>query len=252
VARVGGAAFCSNAWPTFGNCTLSGNSADSGGAAFCADYSFALFNSTIVAFSQGQGIYFENSPGCSVRFCDIFGSTDAAFAGDVPVELGQLITTNVNGDSCDTYFNIFLDPMFVDTAASDYHLLMGSPCIDAGDPTLPLDPDSTIADIGAFYSHQVDAEPLSMSLPTEFALHANWPNPFNPTTTIRYDVKQTGRVQLTIFNLLGQEVTRLVDSRHVAGTYTASWNANNFPSGMYLCRMEAPGFVQTRKLVLVK
>jgi hypothetical protein len=166
--------------------------------------------------------------------------------------LGEVDTSNANGDSCDIFYNVFLDPMFVDTAAGDYHLLAGSPCIDAGDPDLPLDPDSTITDIGAFYFHQSAAEPFAILLPKVYALHPNWPNPFNPTTTIRYDVRQSGRVQLTIFNLLGQEVTRLVDGRHLAGTYTVSWNADNFPSGIYLCRMEAPGFMQTRRLVLVK
>jgi len=58
---------------------------------------------------------------------------------------------NVNGDSCDQYFNIFLDPMFADTSTGDYHLTAGSPCIDVGDPASPQDPDSTIADMGVHY-----------------------------------------------------------------------------------------------------
>ncbi len=87
---------------------------------------------------------------------------------------------------------------------------------------------------------------------TQFELLPVYPNPFNPTTTIRYDVKQTGHLRLTIFNLLGQEVTRLVDKPHGPGSYTISWNAADLPSGIYLCRMEAQGFAMTRKVVLVK
>jgi hypothetical protein len=89
-------------------------------------------------------------------------------------------------------------------------------------------------------------------LPTTFALHPNWPNPFNSSTMIRYDVPRTGEVRLTIFNLLGQRVATLLDQRRLAGTYTVTWDASNLPSGLYFCRMEAAGFAQTRKMLLVK
>ena len=71
-----------------------------------------------------------------------------------PYGFGILVATNANGDSCDSYNNIFLNPMFVDPSNGDYNLRCYSPCIDAGDPESPLDPDSTIADIGAFYFDQ--------------------------------------------------------------------------------------------------
>ncbi len=89
-------------------------------------------------------------------------------------------------------------------------------------------------------------------IPSTFMLYSAYPNPFNPTTTIRYDVKQAGQVRLTVFNLLGQEVARLADGRHLAGSYSVSWDATSVPSGIYLCQMQAPGFMQTRKLVLLK
>jgi hypothetical protein len=57
---------------------------------------------------------------------------------------------------------------------------------------------------------------------------------------------------LAIYNLLGQEVAKIVESRHLAGTYTITWDTGDFPSGVYLCRMEAGQFLQTRRLVLVK
>ncbi|MBU1706964.1 T9SS type A sorting domain-containing protein, partial [bacterium] len=89
-------------------------------------------------------------------------------------------------------------------------------------------------------------------LPTEFALHQNYPNPFNPTTTIRYDVKQTGLVSVKVFDILGREVAVLVSGTVSAGFHKVTWDAQGLPSGLYLCRMEAPGFEHTMKLVLLK
>lgn len=99
---------------------------------------------------------------------------------------------------------------------------------------------------GAVPSADMDA------IPTEYALYQNYPNPFNATTTIRYDVKEAGFVSLRVFNLLGREVTVLVDKELPPGYYTTTWDASGLPSGIYLCRMEASGFTQTRKVVLLK
>ena len=94
--------------------------------------------------------------------------------------------------------------------------------------------------------------------PETFALRANYPNPFNPSTTIAYDVPQQGHIQLIVYNLLGQEVTRLVDQAQAPGRYTATWNGRNthglgVASGIYLFRMtSSTGFTQTRRMVLLK
>jgi len=253
VNAYGGGVYCNDSSPWLVNCSLSSNTAGLyGGGVYCYDSSPVLI-STIIAFSVGTGIYFVYAPESQFGFCDFHGNDGGTFGGwGGPTRLGELIRTNANGDSCDSYFNIFLDPMFVDTAARDFHLLAGSPCIDAGDPTLPFDPDSTIADIGAFYFDQSAVEPSAILLPTAYALHPNWPNPFNSSTMIRYDVPQAGRVSLTIFNPLGQRVATLFDGRQLAGSHTINWGASGLPSGLYLCRMAAAEFSQTRKLLLVK
>ncbi|MFH1010282.1 MAG: T9SS type A sorting domain-containing protein [bacterium] len=102
------------------------------------------------------------------------------------------------------------------------------------------------------HEQTVSATPTAATIPTEFALHALYPNPFNPTTTIRYDVKETGLVSLKVFDLLGREVASLVHGTIPAGSYSIEWNAGDLPSGVYLCRMEAERFVETRKVILLK
>jgi len=89
-------------------------------------------------------------------------------------------------------------------------------------------------------------------LPKQYALYPNYPNPFNPTTTIQYDLPQEGPVKLVIYNLLGEEVARLVDRVQPAGRYTIPWNADQLASGVYLYRLEAGDYQRTRKLTILK
>ncbi|HMB90150.1 MAG TPA: T9SS type A sorting domain-containing protein, partial [Rhodothermales bacterium] len=75
---------------------------------------------------------------------------------------------------------------------------------------------------------------------------------FNPATTIRYAVPQAEQVRLTVYDLLGREVAVLVDRRMAAGEHAVVFEAAGLPSGMYLYRLEAGAFSQTRRLVLIK
>ncbi len=88
--------------------------------------------------------------------------------------------------------------------------------------------------------------------PMEFKLLNNYPNPFNPVTTIEYYLPQKGSVTLTIFNVSGQAVNVLKDEIQTAGNYSIMWNATDMPSGLYFCTLKANGFTETRKMVLVK
>jgi hypothetical protein len=89
-------------------------------------------------------------------------------------------------------------------------------------------------------------------LPKEFALDQNYPNPFNPSTNIEYAVPRESRVQLEVYNLLGQRVATLVDETKPAGYYTASFNAVGFSSGLYFYRMTAGETSFLKKMMLVK
>ncbi len=86
----------------------------------------------------------------------------------------------------------------------------------------------------------------------EFALKQNYPNPFNPSTNIEFSITKTAFVTLKIYNQLGQEVTTLVSDKLAAGSYMYEWNASNLASGVYLYRLEAEEFVETKKLVLLR
>jgi len=94
--------------------------------------------------------------------------------------------------------------------------------------------------------------PKSSEVPLEFSLHQNYPNPFNPSTTIKYELPQRAHVVLTVFNMLGQKVTTLLDEVIDAGYHEAQFDASDLASGVYLYRLTTGDFVQTRKMILVR
>lgn len=113
--------------------------------------------------------------------------------------------------------------------------------------------DVDINGIETLHDITASATPQSSSnIPVEHTLYQNYPNPFNPTTTIRYDVKTEGLVRLQIFNLMGREVSTLVNELVSAGSHTITWDASELPSGIYLYRMDAGDFHQIKKLLLLK
>jgi hypothetical protein len=87
---------------------------------------------------------------------------------------------------------------------------------------------------------------------TEYALHQNYPNPFNPSTQIVFDLKEDTWVQLRVYNVLGRNVASLVDAPMTPGRHTATFDGASLPSGLYLCRIRAGGFVGEIKMLLLK
>jgi hypothetical protein len=95
------------------------------------------------------------------------------------------------------------------------------------------------------------------SLPSDFTLHPNRPNPFNPTTSIAYDVPVASQVRIEVFNVLGQRITTLVDEHKAPGRYETLWNGTDesgsrVSSGIYLYSMQAGNFIQSKKMLLMK
>ena len=116
------------------------------------------------------------------------------------------------------------------------------------------------------YSQPNGIIPISGNVPAKFNLSQNYPNPFNPITKIRFDIptplnppfdkggwtKSGGFLKLTIYDILGREVTTLVNQHLIPGTYEAEWDASNYPSGVYFYKLVAEDYTQTKKMVLVK
>jgi PKD repeat protein len=96
---------------------------------------------------------------------------------------------------------------------------------------------------------------ISAELPASYALYSNYPNPFNPVTKIRFDIPGSVKnsfVNIAVFDILGKQSYELVNNELKAGKYEVTWNAAEFPSGVYFYRISAGNFTQTRKMILVK
>jgi hypothetical protein len=92
----------------------------------------------------------------------------------------------------------------------------------------------------------------SIPMRSGFILAENYPNPFNPSTSISYTIPKHSSVRLRVLNVLGQLVETLVDQDRQPGTYNVTFEASNLPSGVYFYRMQAGEFIQTKKMLLMR
>jgi len=99
------------------------------------------------------------------------------------------------------------------------------------------------------YSYEIELEVMP---PLTFGLDQNYPNPFNPNTNIKFSLSEPGNVKLAVYNTLGEEVAVLVDSYKEAGFYELNFNGANLSSGTYIYKLEAPGYVEAKKMILMK
>mgnify|MGYP000255309590 CR=1 FL=1 len=88
--------------------------------------------------------------------------------------------------------------------------------------------------------------------PQNFALEQNYPNPFNPSTTIKYSVKENTLVSLKVYDILGNEVVALVNKVQPAGKYIINFDASSLASGVYLYKLSAGSFIDTKKMIFLK
>lgn len=208
----------------------------------------------------------------------IWGNTQSQ-GGPVAVISGSALMTynNIEGGFAGTG-NINLNPSFTDT---NFYLSEFSPCIDTGNPNSiyndPEDPNNLNNalwpsqgglrnDMGAYGGPMRDVFPIfnpvgvksiHTIIPTDLLLYQNYPNPFNPNTTIEYDLRKSLEVQLTIYDLLGQEVRTLVNEKQNSGRKSVTWNGTNntgikVSSGIYFYRIETDNFVLSKKMILIQ
>ncbi len=96
-------------------------------------------------------------------------------------------------------------------------------------------------------------DPVFSKVASDYRLYQNYPNPFNPKTTIRYRVGASQRMELSVYNLLGQKIATLVSGQKPTGLYSVEWDASDLPSGVYIYKLATDhGLVQSRKLLLLK
>ncbi len=98
----------------------------------------------------------------------------------------------------------------------------------------------------------ISVQTISNEVPSAFSLLQNYLNPFNPATKIHYEISRNGFVRLVVFDILGKEIATLVNENQQAGVYETTFNASQFPSGVYFYRLTTSGFTDTKKMLLIK
>jgi hypothetical protein len=201
----------------------------------------------------------------NVEYCDIEGGESAIYPGNPP---NQATINWLEG-------NIDDDPIFLLSGDNPYQLTLESPCVDTGTPDITgyflppwdllhnervWDGDGNgvaIIDMGCY---EYDAPPVGVvnyELPiTNYNLH-NYPNPFNPTTTISFNIDNESEVIITVYNIKGQKVKQLVSDHISAGQHSIVWNgkdSNNksVASGIYFYKLMIGDYSKTKKMILLK
>jgi hypothetical protein len=164
--NLGGGIFLISSNPIISHSTIVNNSSPEGSGINNYSNASPVIRNSIIANNSGSwGINIQNNT--SITYSTFYGNESGDIIGDTWV--GQNMITNVNGDSCDIYFNIQEDPLFVDASVNNYNLQQTSPCIDAGDPTSPYDADGSIADMGAYPSPYGTPVPIVIEVPNDYA-----------------------------------------------------------------------------------
>ena len=105
---------------------------------------------------------------------------------------------------------------------------------------------------GFYYIPEKPLEINETNLPLHYALHQNFPNPFNPVTIIRYDIVNSTHVEISVYDIAGRKVATLVDQNQMPGKYAVEWDAKNMASGIYFYTIHSKPFTKTRKFILLK
>ena len=245
---------------------ITGNSAVYGGGVFCGEKGGCnLINCTIVNNSAsddggGVGSYYYS---WEVVNCILWNNFPNQITGDVGISY-----SNIQG-GCAGIGNIDADPLFIDPLNGDYHLSWAnfpipdstmSPCIDAGDPTSPQDPDGTIAYMGAFYFDQtiVATDYNNPNNIVSSGLFQNYPNPFKNSTTISFSLKEQSKVKLSIYNIKGELVATLINEEmYPHNNHQIIWNGksgnNDLANGIYFYKLSIGNtVVDIKKCLLLK
>lgn len=221
------------------NCTISHNGSPNGSGLAAWDSKYIARNSIISFNDSGPSVFANDDSSYTFFYSDIYGNEGGDWIDLISDQLGE------NG-------NIFADPIYVDTTGGNFRIASNSPCVDAGDPASSLDPDSSRADIGAFYYDHLSLIDDKTTAPEDYFLLQNYPNPFNATTVIKYNLPITGKVNIGIYNLAGQKIITLDNNVQFTGTHQIVWDASSVASGAYFARISLNHYSRTIKMILLK
>lgn len=205
--------------------------------------------------SQMRSVALGTGGTVSLHF-DELENGDPYPAGDYFVEVyyennGSANTPEItaNGEDIGTFGGFEVSPNET-TNFTTYHFQLDSP----GSIDFTITGDDARVDYILLYTQEggtiTDIEDNEIA--DGFRLSQNYPNPFNPSTTIQYTLPQAADVQLTVYNILGQRIARLVDTQQISGSYSVNFDASNLASGVYFYRLTAGDMVQQRKMTLIK
>lgn len=253
--------------PTLVNCTIAGNSAGWAGGGICwADSSSSMLtNCTIAgnsAVGRGGGVYcVGEEPSPTLTNCILWGDTPSEIDGGDPTLTHCDVQGGHEGEG-----NIDADPQFVGPLGGDFHLTPGSLCIDTGSSVGALERDfeGDVRPAGDGFDIGADEySPVGMGAPSSgpparrAALAEARPNPFNPRTTIPFELTEAQGVRLAVYDLRGALVRILIDGPRAAGLHTEDWDGTNsvglsMPSAAYIVRLMAGETIEQRRLLLLK
>jgi photosystem II stability/assembly factor-like uncharacterized protein len=212
------------------------------------------FNPDIIEF-----LFLPNGDLLAAGYPGVYRTSDE---GDTWTKLGPVPTWGLRGMASDSKGNLYISARGGGVAVSEDN---GESWIKINDGLYQLDTQGLYIDdmdniyvctrgAGVFKTQFVSSlnELSSVSVPETFSLEQNYPNPFNPATTINYELQITNYVELSVYNMLGQELATLVSERQNAGTYQVEWNAAGFASGVYLYKLSVGDNSQVRKMILMK
>ena len=275
--RGGGVAFWSSSEPVLEFALIINNNANYGGGIFSQTSGVNITNVTAynnLSTNGGGTLYSKHYSGPVVTNCIFWNNYPQEIMirpGNYPSNEGTItisysdIQGGLEGVSALDPNNIFwlegninIDPIFQNPNINDFHLQSNSPCIDAGDPNHPFDPDNTIADMGAFYYDQlvsIQEDIIQFSILNKLS---NYPNPFNPSTTIEFSIQNDSQIELSIFNIKGQKIKTLTQNEFLKGTHSIIWNGDDeegqaVSSGVYLYQLNINDKIEAvKKCLLLK
>ncbi|MCH7575086.1 MAG: T9SS type A sorting domain-containing protein [Candidatus Marinimicrobia bacterium] len=192
----------------------------------------------------------QNFPGANITYADA-GHDIATEDGTVfrPYDtIGEAVSAAAAGETISVVTGYYNEAVTISKAIT-FHIPVGGITIGASGPSASV---QQFADAEA-----EEVEETDPALPSVYALHNAYPNPFNPTATIRYDLPEPAEVRLVIYNLLGREVVRLAEGHMAPGYHAALWHGRDatgrpVPSGLYIARLVTPKYVKSIKMILLK